>query len=83
MLNSRSLALGACLAVLPQMVHSTDEAARCIDLSAPKRVVEAQHGKWIELKFDQRRLLLGAYTMSPKMPSGLPHGDGAALATAA
>jgi hypothetical protein len=83
MLNGRSLALGACPAVLLQMVHAVDDAARRIGISAPKRIVEAQHGKRIELSFDQRPLLLGAHAVNPMTPSSLPRGDGAAPATVA
>jgi hypothetical protein len=59
MLSSRALALIAGFSVLPQMVHAAEDAARCVDVSAPKRVVEAQHGKWIDLTSDQLQFLRG------------------------
>jgi hypothetical protein len=31
----------------------------------PKHVVEARHGKWIELTSDQRQFLRGIYAMNP------------------
>src|SRR5271168_1944916 len=65
MLNSRALALITVLSVLPQMVHAAEDAARCVDVSAPKRAVEAQHGKWIELTSDQWQFLRGIYAMNP------------------
>ena len=81
MLNSRALALIMVLSVVPQMVHAAEDAARCVDVSAPKRAVEAQHGKWIELTSDQWQFLRGIYAMNPMTPPGLPYGDKAALAT--
>src|SRR5271167_4459844 len=79
MLNSRALALITVLSVLPQMVHAAEDAARCVDVSAPKRAVEAQHGKWIELTSEQWQFLRGIYAMNPVTPPGLPYGDKAAL----
>jgi hypothetical protein len=81
MLNSRALALITVLSVVPRMVHAAEDAARCVDVSAPKRAVEAQHGKWIELTSDQWQFLRGIYAMNPITPPGLPYGDKAALAT--
>src|SRR5271154_786612 len=81
MLNSRALALITVLSVVPQMVHAAEDAARCVDVSAPKRAVEAQHGKWIELTSDQWQFLRGIYAMNPMTPAGLLYGDKAALAT--
>jgi hypothetical protein len=49
MLSNRALALAVGLAVLPQMVHAGESAARCVDASAPRHAAEARHGKWIEL----------------------------------
>jgi hypothetical protein len=80
MLNSRALALITFLSVVPQMVHAGEDAARCVDVSAPKQAVEAQHGKWIELTSDQWQFLRGIYAMNPITPPGLPYGDKAALA---
>src|SRR5277367_851946 len=81
MLNTRALVLAAGFLILPQMVHAGEEEARCVDASKPKQVVEAQHGKWIELTPDQWQFLRGIYAMNPVTPPGLPYGDKAALAT--
>ena len=80
MLSKRSLALAGALAVLPQMVHAAESAARCVDASVPKHAVEARHGKWIELTSEQWQFLRGIYAMNPETPPGLPYGDKAALA---
>ncbi len=79
MLSNRALALAVGLAVLPQMVHAGEGAARCVDASAPKHAAEARHGKWIELTSDQWQFLRGIYAMNPLTPPGLPYGDKAAL----
>jgi len=80
MLNKRLLALAAALAItLPQFALA-DEASRCVDISAPKKVVEAHHGKWINLTQSQWEFLRGVYAMNPLTPPGLPYGDRAALA---
>ena len=79
MLSNRALALAVGLAVLPQMVHAAEGAARCVDASVPKHAAEARHGKWIELTSDQWQFLRGIYAMNPLTPPGLPYGDKAAL----
>ena len=79
MLSKRALTLAVGLAVLPQMVHAAEDAARCVDTSAPKHAVEARHGKWIELTSEQWQFLRGIYAMNPLTPPGLPYGDKAAL----
>jgi hypothetical protein len=79
MLSKRALGLAVGLAVLPQMVHAGESAARCVDASLPKRVAEARHGEWIELTSDQWQFLRGIYAMNPLTPPGLPYGDKAAL----
>jgi hypothetical protein len=76
MLNNRALALAVGLAVLPQIVHAAEGAARCVDASVPKHAAEAHHGNWIELTSDQWQFLRGIYAMNPLTPSG---GDKAAL----
>ena len=40
MLSNRALALAVGLAVLPQMVHAVEGAARCVDVSVPKKAIE-------------------------------------------
>ena len=75
MLSNRALALAVGLAVLPQMVHAAEGAARCVDASVPKHAAEAHHGKWIELTSDQWQFLRGIYAMNPLTPQGLPFGD--------
>jgi len=79
MLSKHTLALAGALTVLPQLVYAA-EAARCVDVSVPKKAVEAQNGKWIELTPDQWQFLRGIYAMNPLTPPGLPYGDKAALA---
>jgi len=73
------MALAVGLAVLPQMVHAAEGAARCVDSSVPKHAAEAHHGKWIELTSDQWQFLRGIYAMNPLTPPGLPYGNKAAL----
>lgn len=79
MLSKRSLALAGALAFLPRLVFA-GEVARCVDLSVPKKAIEAQNGRWIELTTDQWQFLRGVYAMNPLTPPGLPFGDKAALA---
>ena len=59
---------------------SEDSTARCVDASAPKALVAARHGRWIDLDVDQWQFLRGIYAMNPQTPPGLPYGDRAALA---
>ena len=79
MLSKRILALAGALIVLPQLAYASD-VAHCVDVAVPKKVVEAQKGKWIELTADQWQFLRGIYAMNPLTPPGLPYGDKAALA---
>ncbi|MBV8244125.1 MAG: hypothetical protein JOY75_25370 [Hyphomicrobiales bacterium] len=79
MLSNLALALAVGLAVLPQMAHAIEGAARCVDASVPKHAAEAHHGKWIELTSDQWQFLRGIYAMNPPTPASLPYGDKAAL----
>jgi hypothetical protein len=79
MLNKRSLALAAALAALPQFALA-GETGRCVDISVPKKAIEAHNGKWIQLTPDQWQFLRGIYAMNPLTPPGLPYGDKAALA---
>ena len=65
MLSKRALGLAVGLAVLPQMVHTAEGAAQCVDASVPKHAAEARHGKWIELTSDQWQFLRGIYAMNP------------------
>ena len=78
MLSKRSLAVAAALTVVPHMVYAAD-AAYCVDVSVPRKAVEANNGKWIELTADQWQFLRGIYAMNPLTPPGLPYGDKAAL----
>jgi hypothetical protein len=80
MLSTRSLAVTAALTVLPQLAFSAEDAGRCIDVSVPKKAVEAEKGKWILLTPEQWQFLRGIYAMNPTTPPGLPFGDKAALA---
>jgi hypothetical protein len=79
MLSKRTLALASALTVLPQIAFAAD-VGRCVDVSVPKKAVEAHNGKWIELSSDQWQFLRGIYAMNPETPRGLPYGDKAALA---
>ena len=79
MLSKRSLALAGALTVLPQLAYA-DDAVRCVDVSVPRKAVEAQKGKWVELTPEQWQFLRGIYAMNPLTPPGLPYGDKAALA---
>ena len=79
MLNKRSLALAAAVAILPQLAFA-GETGQCVDISVPKQAIEAHNGKWIELTPDQWEFLRGIYAMNPLTPPGLPYGDKAALA---
>jgi hypothetical protein len=75
----RILALAGALTVLTPMVHAA-ETGNCVDLSVPKKAIEARNGRWIELTPDQWQFLRGIYAMNPLTPPGLPYGDKAALA---
>jgi hypothetical protein len=79
MLNKRLLILAGLLAAAPQFALA-DQASRCVDISAPKKVIEAHHGKWINLTQNQWEFMRGIYAMDPLTPPGLPYGDRAALA---
>src|ERR1700761_3587922 len=80
MLNTRSLALAAALAIAPQLALAAEASDVCVDVSVPKHAIEARNGKWIQLTTDQWQFLRGIYAMNPLTPPGLPYGDKAALA---
>jgi hypothetical protein len=81
MLNTRALALAAALAIAPQFALAAEAGGGvCVDISVPKKAVEAHNGKWIQLTPDQWQFLRGIYAMNPLTPPGLPYGDKAALA---
>jgi hypothetical protein len=74
-------ALIAGLAALSNAALAADHSAPlCGDVSTPKAVVAAHHGRWIELTSDQWQFLRGVYALDPLTPPGLPIGDRAALA---
>jgi hypothetical protein len=79
MLNKRVLALSAAVAILPQLAFAA-ETGQCVDVSVPKKAIEARNGKWIQLTPEQWQFLRGIYAMNPLTPPGLPYGDKAALA---
>jgi hypothetical protein len=79
MMSMRSLAVAAALTALPD-IACADSAPRCVDVSVPKKAVEAENGRWIELTAEQWEFLRGIYAMNPLTPPGLPFGDKAALA---
>src|ERR1700751_6239993 len=78
MLNKRSLAGAVALAALPRLAFAA-ETGQCVDISVPKKAIEARNGKWIELTSEQWQFLRGIYAMNPLTPPGLPYGDKAAL----
>lgn len=81
MLNNRALALAAALAFAPQFALAAEGSGGvCVDISVPKKAIEAHNGKWIQLTSDQWQFLRGIYAMNPLTPPGLPYGDKAALA---
>ena len=79
MVSKRSLAAAAALTVLPYVAYA-DDATRCVDVSVPRKAVEAEKGQWIVLTAEQWQFLRGIYAMNPTTPPGLPYGDKAALA---
>ena len=79
MLNKRSLALAAAVAILPRLAFAAG-TGQCVAISVPKAAIETHHGKWIELTQEQWQFLRGIYAMNPETPPGLPYGDKAALA---
>ena len=79
MLDKRILALAVAVATLPQLALA-GETSHCVDISVPKKAIEAHNGKWIELTPEQWEFLRGIYAMNPLTPPGLPYGDKAALA---
>ena len=79
MLSRCSLALAAAVATLPQLAFAA-ETGQCVDISVPKKAIEARNGKWIQLTSEQWEFLRGIYAMNPLTPPGLPYGDKAALA---
>jgi hypothetical protein len=80
MLSKTRLALIVALLALPQVSMAADESAgECVDVSAPKRAIIANHGKWTELTSAQWQFLRGVYVLNPNTPPGLPFGDKAVL----
>ena len=79
MASKRSLAVAAALTVLPYLAYA-DDAVRCVDVAVPKKAVDAEKGKWVELTPEQWEFLRGVYAMNPQTPPGLPYGDKAVLA---
>jgi hypothetical protein len=75
------LAFALGLAALSSRAAAADHSpSLCADVSTPKAVVAAHHGRWIELSGDQWQFLRGIYAMNPQTPPGLPYGDRAVLA---
>ena len=79
-MSKRSLAAAAVLTVLPYVAYADDAPGRCVDVSVPRKAVEAKNGQWIVLTSEQWQFLRGIYAMNPATPPGLPYGDKAALA---
>ncbi len=81
MMSMRFLAAAVALTALALPdIACADGAPRCVDVSVPKKVIESQKGRWIELSEEQWEFLRGIYAMNPLTPPGLPYGDRAALA---
>ena len=80
MLNKCSLAMAAALVMAPHLARAADGGGVCVDISVPKKAIEAHNGRWIQLTPDQWEFLRGIYAMNPLTPPGLPYGDKAALA---
>jgi hypothetical protein len=64
MLNRHSFALTVLLVVAPGCALAEDDTA-CVDISVPKKAVEAHKGHWIQLTADQWQFLRGVYAMNP------------------
>ena len=80
MFGKARLAIVVALLALPQVSLAAEEATgECVDVSAPKREITAQHGKWTELTSAQWQFLRGVYVLNPDTPPGLPYGDKAVL----
>jgi hypothetical protein len=79
MVSKRTLAAATALMALPSLAYA-DDSVRCVDVSVPKKAVQAGKGQWIELTSEQWQFLRGIYAMNPLTPPGLPFGDRAVLA---
>ncbi len=79
MVSKCAIAAAAALMVSPCLAYA-DDSVQCVDVSVPKKAVEAGKGQWIELTAEQWQFLRGIYAMNPLTPPGLPFGDRAALA---
>jgi hypothetical protein len=75
----RTIAAAAALMAMPSLAFA-DGSLQCVDVSVPKKAVEAGKGRWIELTSEQWQFLRGIYAMNPLTPPGLPFGDRAVLA---
>ena len=81
MLKTVQLGLLASLMTTPYSAFAADTASeQCVDVSIPRKAVEARNGRWIELTPEQWQFLRGIYAMNPETPPGLPYGDKAVLA---
>jgi hypothetical protein len=81
MLRIVQLGVLAALIVPPHEAFAEGGVVRnCVDVSFPRRAIEARNGRWIELTSEQWQFLRGIYAMNPETPPGLPYGDKAALA---
>ena len=79
MVSKLAIAAAAALMVLPSLAYA-DDSVQCVDVSVPKKAVEAGKGRWIELTPEQWQFLRGIYAINPLTPPGLPYGDKAVLA---
>ena len=69
MLNKCSLAMAAALVIAPHLARAAD-GGDCVDISVPKKAIEAHNGRWIQLTPDQWEFLRGIYAMNPLTPPG-------------
>lgn len=74
---SLALAVASC-AGRPAFAESAKP--NCVSVSVPQGAVAAHDGKWEVLTKEQWQFLRGIYVLNPNTASGLPFGDGAALA---
>jgi hypothetical protein len=71
----------AALIVAPHVALAQDGAVSyCVDVSVPRKAIEARNGRWIVLTSEQWQFLRGIYATNPETPLGLPYGDKAVLA---
>ena len=82
-MSGKAVAIVVALLALPPVSWAADgPTGECVDFSAPKRAILANHGKWSELTPAQWQFLRGVYVLNPNTPAGPPFGDKAVLVQA-